>query len=332
MLFALRLHRPVPDRRPRRRVPGRRALRLPRPGHLLGRLAPPLRARRRLRLRASSPALFYWFPKMTGRKLNERLGKVQFCAAVHRHQPGLLPAAPAGPGRHGPAHRRLRRQPRLDGAQLPLDDRRVHDRRVSVLPFLWNVFITLREPRNAPRRPVGRLHARVGDHQPAAAVQLRLAAADPLRAAAVRPQARRRCRRTPWHCRPAPGDDARRDSRRCAGGGAASRERTRRADEATDDAKQPKKRRRSDRRQRRRCWRRTPRKTARAGRGPRSQGGIEHRAAGHAAVHRQRAHVLRRRCSAPTSMPAQRHWPPASRGRRQGVETSSSPASRCRSS
>ena len=39
------LHHPVPDRRPRRRLPGGRALRLHGPGHLLGRQPHPLRAR-----------------------------------------------------------------------------------------------------------------------------------------------------------------------------------------------------------------------------------------------------------------------------------------------
>ena len=49
-----RLHRAVPDRRARRRLPRRRALRLPRPGHVLGRLAPALRALRRVGVRRSS--------------------------------------------------------------------------------------------------------------------------------------------------------------------------------------------------------------------------------------------------------------------------------------
>ena len=51
MLFALGFIAPVPDRRPRRCVPGRGAVRLPRPGHLLGRVAPALRAGRGLGLR-----------------------------------------------------------------------------------------------------------------------------------------------------------------------------------------------------------------------------------------------------------------------------------------
>ena len=57
---------------------------------------------------------------VTGRKLDERLGQGPVLAAVHRHQPDLLPAAPAGPRRHDPADRGLLRQRRLDRAQLPV--------------------------------------------------------------------------------------------------------------------------------------------------------------------------------------------------------------------
>ena len=66
-------------------------------------------------------ALYYWFPKMSGRMLDERLGKIAVLAALRRHQRDVLPAAPARAGRHDPADRRLRAQPRLDGAQLPVD-------------------------------------------------------------------------------------------------------------------------------------------------------------------------------------------------------------------
>ena len=44
--------------------------------------------------------IYYWFPKMTGRMLDEGLGKIQFVLHVHRLQPDLLPDAPcwAWPG------------------------------------------------------------------------------------------------------------------------------------------------------------------------------------------------------------------------------------------
>ena len=52
-----RLHRAVPHRRPRRRVPRGRAVRLHGPGHVLGRLAHPLRARGRRGVRDLRGAL-----------------------------------------------------------------------------------------------------------------------------------------------------------------------------------------------------------------------------------------------------------------------------------
>ena len=59
----------------------------------------------------------------------------------------------------------------------------------STLPFLWNVYTTWRNaPAGHRRRPVGlRRLARVGHQLPAAAAQLHVAAADPLRAPRVRP-------------------------------------------------------------------------------------------------------------------------------------------------
>ena len=44
------------------------------------------------RCSGSSPALYYWWPKMFGRMLDERLGKMAVLAHVHRLQPDVLPA------------------------------------------------------------------------------------------------------------------------------------------------------------------------------------------------------------------------------------------------
>ena len=38
-------------------------------------------------------AFYYWFPKMTGRMMSERLGKLELLAVLHRLQPDLLPDA-----------------------------------------------------------------------------------------------------------------------------------------------------------------------------------------------------------------------------------------------
>ena len=37
--------------------------------------------------------VYYWFPKMTGRMYNERLGKIHFWLDVHRLQRHVLPDA-----------------------------------------------------------------------------------------------------------------------------------------------------------------------------------------------------------------------------------------------
>ena len=135
-------------------------------------------------------ALYYWFPKMTGRKLNERLGKLQFWLLFIGTNVAFFPQHLLG----------------LDGMI-----RRIADYSANAgwteLNFLSTIgaFIIAvaraavhvervhhaAQAGGRARRPVGRLHPRVGDHQPAAGLQLRPPAAGPLRAAGVRPQARR---------------------------------------------------------------------------------------------------------------------------------------------
>ena len=67
-------------------------VRLAGPGHVLRRRAPALRALRRLDLRASSPALYYWWPKIFGRMLERAARQGQLLADLRRHEPDLLPA------------------------------------------------------------------------------------------------------------------------------------------------------------------------------------------------------------------------------------------------
>ena len=127
-------------------------------------------------------------------------------AAVHR-LPGDLP---------DPALARRQGMPRRYGDYLPADDFELLNQistvgsailGVSTLFFLYNVFKTWRTRADGRRRrPVGlgRL-AGVGDVLPAAAAQLHLAAADPLRAAGLRPApSRARGRRGPSRRRPPP--------------------------------------------------------------------------------------------------------------------------------
>ena len=75
---------------------------------------------------------YFWWPKMTGKMLDERLGKIHFLDAVHRlphHVPG-----PALAGRRGHAApvRRLSARRRLHHAEHGLDDRLLHARAVDV--------------------------------------------------------------------------------------------------------------------------------------------------------------------------------------------------------
>src|SRR5215218_10009983 len=96
--------------------------------------------------------LFYWFPKMTGRLLNERLGKIQWVFLFVGTNLTFFPQHLLG------LDGMVRRI--VDYAQNPgwtelnfLSTIGAFLIGISVLPFLWNVFITLRGPRNAPDDP-----------------------------------------------------------------------------------------------------------------------------------------------------------------------------------
>ncbi len=90
-------------------------------------------------------ALFYWFPKISGRRLDERLGKIQFwilfigtnLAFFPQHMLGLDGMIRRIPNYSGNAGWTELNFISTVGAFLIA---------TSVLPFLWNVFITLRKP------------------------------------------------------------------------------------------------------------------------------------------------------------------------------------------
>ena len=129
---------------------------------------------------------YYWFPKMTGRMLDETLGKVQFLTHVRRHEPDVHADARARASRAcrdaSPTTR-----PRPAGTTSNLVATiGAFMIALSMLLFLWNIFISLRQRQDRRRRPVGGQHAGVGDLLAAAGVQLRPPAGDPHRAAAVR--------------------------------------------------------------------------------------------------------------------------------------------------
>ena len=96
--------------------------------------------------------LFYWFPKMTGRMLNEPLGKLQFVLLFVGTNLTFFPQHLLG------LDGMIRRI--VDYADNPgwtamnfLSTIGAFMIAVSVLPFLWNVFISLRKPRDAGDDP-----------------------------------------------------------------------------------------------------------------------------------------------------------------------------------
>ena len=131
---------------------------------------------------------YFWWPKWTGRMLDERLGKIHFWLlffGFHAHVPR---AALARRGGHAPAVRGL---PAADGFTTlnTFSKHRSFVLGASTLLFIYNVYKTRADRADGGRRrPVGLGPlAGVGDLLPAAAAQLRVAAADPLRASRLRP-------------------------------------------------------------------------------------------------------------------------------------------------
>ena len=96
--------------------------------------------------------LFYWFPKMTGRMLDERLGKWQFVLLFVGTNVTFFPQHLLG--LDGMIRRIVDYAPNPGWPELNLlSSIGAFMIAASMLPFLWNVFITLRGPRNAPDDP-----------------------------------------------------------------------------------------------------------------------------------------------------------------------------------
>ena len=198
-----RLPEHVPDRRHQRRVQRRRPGRLRAPRHVLGGRSP------HYVLFGGSvfgvmAGLYYWFPKMTGRMLNEGLGKIQFVLmfigflALLRCQLGL-----AGMPRRiadyasGAGWNDLNIAATVGGFLIA----------TSMVPLLWNVFVSLRGGKPAEATTRGRATPSSGRRLAATAVQLRPSARDSVRAAGVRrPPDRRTGRSRPYPSRRARAD------------------------------------------------------------------------------------------------------------------------------
>ena len=131
---------------------------------------------------------YFWWPKLTGRMLDERLGKIHFWMTfIGFHTTFLIQH---WLGVEGMPRRYADYLPE-DGftpVQPDLDDRRLHPRRLDARLPLQRLPHLADGAAGHGGRPLGvRRLAGVGHLVPAAAAQLHLAAADPLRASGLRP-------------------------------------------------------------------------------------------------------------------------------------------------
>jgi cytochrome c oxidase subunit I len=96
--------------------------------------------------------IFYWFPKITGKMLSERLGKLQFVLLFIGTNVAFFPQHLLG--LDGMIRRIADYAPNAGWTELNvLSTVGAFLIGVSILPFLWNVFVTMRGPMNAGDDP-----------------------------------------------------------------------------------------------------------------------------------------------------------------------------------
>ena len=136
---------------------------------------------------ATYAGIYFWFPKATGRFLDERLGPVAFLGDVHRVPSDVPDPALARQHRHAAALPGLPPDRRVHAVQHHLHHRCVRAGRVDAAVLVEHHPVLAVRRDHHRGRPLGlRQLAGVGDEFTAAAAQLHLAAADPLRATGVR--------------------------------------------------------------------------------------------------------------------------------------------------
>ena len=126
--------------------------------------------------------VYYWFPKATGRKMNETLGKIHFAGSIVCMNVDLHADVHDGAGRRVAAPVRRRRGLRVRAAGAPPERRLVlGGMDPDALPASVHLQFLLEHParREDRREPVGRHDARVGCSIAAAARQFPRGAARP---------------------------------------------------------------------------------------------------------------------------------------------------------
>ena len=111
---------------------------------------------------------YFWWPKFTGRMLDERLGKIHFWMLFIGFHTTFLIQHRLGIAGHAPALRRLPARGRLHARQPDLDARRRSSSRSSMIPFLYERLedVAHRAARR-DRRPVGLRRRRSSGPPPA---------------------------------------------------------------------------------------------------------------------------------------------------------------------
>ena len=113
---------------------------------------------------ATYAGIYFWFPKMTGRFLDERLGKLHFWATFIGFHTDVPDPALAGQHRYAAPLPRLPADGRLHHLQHGLDDRCVRARRLHAAVHLERHPVVAVRRDHHGRRPVGlRQLAGVGD-------------------------------------------------------------------------------------------------------------------------------------------------------------------------
>ena len=110
-----------------------------------------------------SAAIHYWFPKFTGKKLDERLAKITFVLMFIGFNLTFFP-------QHDLGLRGMQRRIAVYPSGAGLETSSTCCRRsglsslaFSILPFLFNVWVTLRNGQEGWPQPLGRHDPRVGD-------------------------------------------------------------------------------------------------------------------------------------------------------------------------